>query len=70
METAIQILIDYSIDKYGSDSEIANDLICKAMLLKKEEKEQIIDAHCNGQDIEDTAGVSDAIDYFKKKYKK
>jgi hypothetical protein len=28
------------------------------------EKEQIIDAHCDGQDITDTAGVTDALIYY------
>jgi hypothetical protein len=32
------------------------------------EREQIIDAHCDGQDITDTAGVPDAQNYFTQTY--
>lgn len=38
MKTALQELIDYAIDKYGRDSNAANDLICQAMILKKKNK--------------------------------
>ena len=48
MKTALQELIDYAIDKYGSDSNVANDLICQAMMLKKEEKENILYVYNKG----------------------
>ena len=44
MNTAIQDLIDYSTNKYGSNSDVANDIICKAMSSLKREKQQMKDA--------------------------
>jgi hypothetical protein len=68
MKTAMKILIDYAIDKYGSDSEIANDLICKAMILIKEEKEQIANAFYAGADDEPLFVF--ASNYYEQTYKK
>lgn len=36
---------------------------------KEIEKQQIVDAHCDGQSIEDTSGVSDAEDYYNETFK-
>jgi hypothetical protein len=36
---------------------------------KELEKRQIIDAHCDGQSIEDTSGVSNAEDYYNETFK-
>ena len=44
MNTAMQELIDYVTDKFGSNNDVANDIACQAMILKKKEKQQIIDA--------------------------
>jgi hypothetical protein len=37
---------------------------------KELHKQQIIDAHCDGQSIEDTSGVSDAKDYYNETFNK
>ena len=37
---------------------------------KEMEKQQIIDAHCDGQSIKDTCGVTDAEQYYKETYDK
>lgn len=42
MKTPLNLLIEYATEKYGSDSNLANELIVKAIELKKIEKEQII----------------------------
>jgi hypothetical protein len=66
--TVLQDLIDYAVEKYGSNSDIANDLICQAMILKKEEKNQITDAYFSGWD---TANHNDyCFNYYQETYKK
>ena len=65
MKTALQELIDYAIDKYGSDSNVANDLICQAMILKKKEQSQIENAYYEASDT----GFSYAITYYEENYK-
>jgi hypothetical protein len=69
MTTAMQKLINYANEKYGSSSDIANDLICEAMILKKEERKQICDSNDRGykvgtRNIEETAN-----DYYEETYK-
>ena len=49
-KTAMQDLIDYAIEKYGSDSDVSNDIVVKAMQLKKIEERQIISAWENGKE--------------------
>jgi hypothetical protein len=69
MITAMQELINYATEKYGASSDIANDLICEAMILKKEERKQICDSndrgyHVGTRNIEETAN-----DYYEETYK-
>lgn len=67
-QTAIQWLIDELSAKHASARLIfsANkDLIEKA---KSKERQDLIDAHCSGQDIEDTCGVQDAEQYVHEKF--
>lgn len=42
MKTALTQLIEKLTDKYGSDNNFINEAITDAMLLKKAEKEQIM----------------------------
>lgn len=65
-ETTIQKLINYAIEKYGSSSNIANDIICKAMELKKDEKQQIIKAWLEGGAM---LGAKNAQEYYNNNYK-
>lgn len=44
MKTAMQELIDFCTTNYGSDSDVANNIVCQAMILEKKEKQQLIDA--------------------------
>jgi hypothetical protein len=69
METSLQNLIDYATEKYGSNSDIANDLICYALMLKKEEKDQITEAYYSGSDY-DYLHLQTAEEYYIKTYKK
>lgn len=69
MKTVLQELIEklqngFLENKYNNSSDIIYE--CNESLEK--EKQQIIDAHCAGQDIEDTAGVTDALEYIKNTY--
>ena len=36
---------------------------------KEMHKQEVIEAHCEGQNIEDTCGVSDAEQYYNDKFK-
>ncbi|WP_396180042.1 hypothetical protein [Flavobacterium sp.] len=38
--------------------------------LLEKEKELLIDFHCEGQNIEESCGVSDAQDYYNEKFNK
>lgn len=42
--------------------------IYKGVDYKQMEREQIINAHCDGQSITDTAGVTDAVEYYTQTY--
>jgi hypothetical protein len=68
MKTALQELIDYAIDKYGSDSNVANNLICQAMILKKEERKQIEEAYDAGSGY-DLDWEAEQL-YYEETYKK
>lgn len=66
MKTAIQELIE---QLELTIPEIINENAIDKTYWIEKEKEQIIDAHCAGQDIEDTSGVSDALEYIEKTFK-
>jgi hypothetical protein len=70
MKTAMQELIDYATEKYGSNSDIANDLICEAMILKKEERKQICDSNDRGYLVGTRNIAETANDYYEETYKK
>lgn len=70
-QTALQQLIDYATDKFGSKSTAANDLICQAMMLMKIEKQDIIEAYTNGaEDLPiNTDCALDAEQYYTQTFK-
>ena len=82
MKTAVESIIEklqQRIDNQKPYIEKYNIKDCRLYLYKildecmealELEKEQIMDAHCAGQDIKDTAGVSDAEQYYSETYKK
>jgi hypothetical protein len=62
-QTAVEWLLQKIEEKNGTEfSSYYTEFIEQA---KAMEKEQIIDAHCDGQDITDTAGVTDALIYYR-----
>jgi hypothetical protein len=71
-----QTVVEWLVEQLeGDDAIIArviglkkyNEIYKKA---KELHKQQIIDAHCDGQSIEDTSGVSDAKDYYNETFNK
>jgi len=72
-QTAIQELIDEMESlleqPYVNPQNALNDCIHLAWAKLEKEKEQIIDAHCDGQDIKDTAGVPDDENYYNQTYR-
>ncbi len=66
----IQELIDYAIQTYGSESDIANDIIVNAMILKKKEKVRIIDAfdEVQANHNEKCQDFKNGLEYFEKCY--
>ncbi len=67
MKTAIQELIEY-IEEFQPKNKQTTGIWSKAKSLLETEKQQIIDAHCAGQAIEDTAGVTDALEYISETF--
>lgn len=68
IETPIQQLINYATDKYGSDSNIANDIICQAMILKNKEKDEIIKANNSGYNTRKLRVNQSAQDYYNETF--
>jgi len=68
IDTPMQQLINYTTNKYGSDSNIANDIICKAMMLKKDEREEIIKANNTGYNVRKTRENKSAQDYYNETF--
>lgn len=74
VKTPMQELIDFAINKFGSDSDVANLIICEAMILKKKEKKHIIDASLQGfHDGQDYAATGtgqykNSEEYYNKTY--
>ena len=67
----MQELIDYAISKYGSDSDVSNDIVVMAMHLKNKEKELLIDSFDDGQanwDIK-CQDFKDGNEYYNKTFK-
>jgi len=68
IDTPMQQLIDYATNKYGSDSNVANDIICKAMMLKKDEREEIIKSNNSGYNVRKTRENQSAQDYYNETF--
>jgi len=68
IDTPIQLLIDYATNKYGSGSNIANDIICKAMMLKTNEKNEIIKSNNAGYNARKTRENQSAQDYYNETF--
>jgi len=68
IDTPMQQLIDYATNKYGSDSNIANDIICKAMMIKKDEREEIIKSNNSGYNVRKTRENQSAQDYYNETF--
>ena len=68
-----QSAVDFLVENYlplKRGLELKEPNVIKTINQAKELfKQQIIDAHCDGQSIEDTSGVSDAKQYFNDKFK-
>jgi len=68
MKTAMQQLIDFLEPELKMHDFLQLPAYEKAKSLLETEKKQIIDAHCAGQAIEDTAGVTDALEYINETF--
>jgi len=67
-KTPMQELIEWiSKDRHINISNKVR-VIHKAKTLLEKEKELLIDFHCEGQNIEESCGVSDAKDYYNEKF--
>jgi len=71
MQEAIEIC--EAIMQNSSDTKVFETAKLIKYRLKNEllekEKELLIDFHCEGQNIEESCGVSDAKDYYNEKFK-
>jgi hypothetical protein len=67
MKTPMQELIEY-IELNQPKNKITDGIWSKAKSLLEKEKELLIDFHCEGQNIEESCGVSDAQDYYNEKF--
>jgi hypothetical protein len=63
-----QTAVEYMVEELSRQTSLytKKEIIEQA---KEMEKQQIIDAHCDGQSIEDTSGVSDAEQYYNETFK-
>jgi hypothetical protein len=68
-KTPMQELIEWLSKQKFRNTHISDkrEIINKAKTLLEKEKELLIDFHCEGQNIEESCGVSDAKDYYNEK---